>query len=79
MEKARFAAATEIPPPKRRLVNVDDVAALLSVSPSYVRRADDAGIMPRSVKMRRVKRWDLDLIHKWIDAGCPDCRRGWRP
>lgn len=56
----------------RRLLAVDDVAAMLGVSGRHVYRLSDAGRMPRPVKLGGAVRWDRLAIADWIAAGCPD-------
>jgi prophage regulatory protein len=57
--------------PDRRLLSVDDVAAMLSISGRHVYRLADAGRMPRPVKLGGAVRWDRLAIADWIAAGCP--------
>jgi excisionase family DNA binding protein len=61
--------------PDRRLLSVDDVAAMLSISGRHVYRLADAGRMPRPVKLGGAVRWDRLAIADWIAAGCPDTDR----
>lgn len=56
------------------LLNVDDVAALLSVSPRTVRRMADNGAMPRSLRLGSLIRWRRSDVDRWIADGCPSCR-----
>lgn len=57
------------------LLAVDDVAALLSVSPRTVRRMADSGAMPRPVKLSSLVRWRRADLDQWLAAGCPSCRQ----
>jgi len=63
------------------LMDVQAVAALLSVSTRTVRRLADSGQMPRPVKLGSLVRWRAETgdpftgVRDWIDAGCPSCRR----
>jgi excisionase family DNA binding protein len=56
----------------RRLLAVDDVAAMLGVSGRHVYRLADAGKMPRPFKLGGAVRWDRLAIADWIAAGCPE-------
>ncbi len=56
------------------LMTVDDVAALLTVSPRTVRRMADSGAMPRPVRLSSLIRWRRHEIDEWVQAGCPSCR-----
>ncbi|MFO0014077.1 MAG: helix-turn-helix transcriptional regulator [Planctomycetota bacterium] len=55
----------------RRLLAVDDVAAMLGVSGRHVYRLADGGRMPRPVKLGGAVRWDRQAIESWITNGCP--------
>lgn len=54
-----------------RLLDVDQVAELLSVSSRQVYRLADGGRMPRPLKLGGCCRWDRAAIEVWITAGCP--------
>jgi prophage regulatory protein len=64
------------PLPDRRLLNVDDVAAMLGVSGRHVYRLADAGKMPRPFKLGGAVRWDRLAIADWIASGCPQVSKG---
>ncbi len=55
----------------KRLIIVDEVAVILSVSPRQVYRMADADLMPRPMKLGGSNRWDLQVIEEWISRGCP--------
>ena len=57
---------------KKRLGDVKVVKEIMSVSCEHVRRLDDRGVMPKSIRLGRSIRWDLNAIEKWIADGCPD-------
>jgi len=63
------AAATPL------LLDVAEVARLLTCSKPHVRRLADAGRMPRPVKLGTLVRWKRAEIEQWLTAGCPDARR----
>lgn len=56
---------------EKRLLGVDDVAAMLGVSSRHVYRLADGGRMPRPVKLGGAVRWDRKAIETWIAEGCP--------
>ncbi len=56
-----------------RLLDVEGVATLLSVSARHVFRLSDAGRMPRPIKLGGSVRWDRSAIDKWIAESCPRC------
>ena len=54
-----------------RLLSVESVAQLLSVSVRHVWRLADGGKMPRPIKLGASVRWDRKSIETWIEEGCP--------
>ena len=60
---------------KSGLINADEVAKLLDVSPRMVWRLRDGGKMPKPVKVGSLVRWPRKQIEAWIDAGCPATER----
>lgn len=62
------------PAPDAALMTVDDVAALLAVSPRTVRRMADSGAMPPPVRLASLVRWRLADLDRWLADGCPSCR-----
>lgn len=57
------------------LLSVVRVATLLGCSIRTIYRLSDSGRMPRPVALGRLRRWDRNLIERWISSGCPDLRR----
>ena len=57
------------------LLDVRQVAALLTCSTRHVYRLTDAGRMPRPVNLGRLVRWRRAEIEAWIAEGCPPVRR----
>ncbi|MBI4583068.1 MAG: helix-turn-helix domain-containing protein [Planctomycetes bacterium] len=53
------------------LLDVEDVARLLTCSTRHVRRLADSGRMPRPLKIGALVRWRRGEIDAWIAAGCP--------
>jgi excisionase family DNA binding protein len=50
----------------RRLLKVDDVAALLSMSPSYVYKAARRGALPGAVYIGSALRFDSEALERWL-------------
>lgn len=57
------------------LIDANEVAGLLGVSPRMVWRLRDSGKMPRPTKIGSLVRWPRGLIKNWIEAGCPATER----
>jgi excisionase family DNA binding protein len=57
------------------LVDVADVAQMLSASERTVWRLADAGKIPAPVRIGRLVRWSRQAILAWIVAGCPSVRK----
>lgn len=54
------------------LINVNELAQMLSVSVRSLWRIHGAGGVPLSVRLGgRIVRWDKGEIFRWIEAGCP--------
>lgn len=58
-----------------QLLDVCDVAALLGLGVRTVWKHHDSGLLPRAVRIGGCVRWRRADIDKWINAGCPDCRK----
>lgn len=54
------------------MLNVKDVAKLLQCSVRHVWRMAEDGRMPGPCSLGRCQRWDVELLHLWIAAGCPN-------
>ena len=48
-----------------------EVAELLGISASMVRKLDRTGRMPRPLRLGTRKVWDLDELRRWSRAGAP--------
>ena len=57
-----------------KLLDVEQVAALLHCSTRHVYRLADAGAMPRPRHLGALVRWSRGEIEAWVAAGCPSCR-----
>ena len=60
------------------LLDVNQVASLLSCSARHVYRLADAGKMPRPVRLGALVRWSRTAVEDWIAKGCPSCRKAVR-
>lgn len=76
LESVRMNTSLSPPAPCVKLGDVRTVADKLGVSPRTVYRLADAGRMPQPLKLGSLVRWNLSQIDDWVDAGCPDCRKG---
>lgn len=52
------------------LLDVQQVAAMLSCSTRHVYRLADGGRMPRPMKLGSLCRWSKNAIDDWIAGGC---------
>lgn len=66
--------ATQHSVTEQRLVDVQDVARIMGISAKGVRRQVDAGQLPGVIRVGRLIRFDVQVIHSWISAGCPPLR-----
>ena len=60
------------------MLTVRDLAHLLQCSPRTVYRLNDAGHLPRPVRLGALLRWPRAAIETWIAQGCPNPDRGAR-
>ncbi|MCZ6654695.1 MAG: helix-turn-helix domain-containing protein [Planctomycetota bacterium] len=58
------------------LLNVQEVAAVLKVSPRTVYRLSDSRGMPRPYKLGALVRWSRVAVEEWVANGCPTCGEG---
>jgi excisionase family DNA binding protein len=58
-----------------RLGDVNTAALKLNLSAKTIRRMADAGKMPGVIRLGRLLRFDLCLLDRWIDQGCPPLHR----
>lgn len=56
------------------LLSVKKVASLCGCSGRHIRRLNDCGKMPRSIKLGALVKWNRTEILDWIAHGCPKCR-----
>ena len=59
------------------LIDVKEVARRLDLSERTVWRLHSAAKLPKAVSIGgKSKRWRIDEINAWVDAGCP-ARNAW--
>ena len=56
--------------PMELLITVDEVAAMLSLSPRTVWRRSSTGELPAPVRIGGSVRWRRSDIVQWVNAGC---------
>ncbi len=66
---------TATQPDGTELIDVREVARLLGCSARHARRMADRGAMPLPLRLSRLVRWRRRDIERWIEQGCPSCRR----
>ena len=59
---------------KPELIDAKEVAKMLGLSPRTVWRFNDAGRLPKPVKLGTLVRWPREQIEAWLAAGCPSRR-----
>ncbi len=57
------------------LIDVREVARMLSISERHIWRSEDRGLMPRGVRIGASVRWSRSALEKWINDGCPPVRK----
>lgn len=62
---------TIIPGAGPLLVSVKDLSRMLSTSERNIWRLDALGKIPAPLEIGRLRRWRVEEIHRWVDAGCP--------
>lgn len=54
-------------------VTDQEVAKLLQISQRHLWNLDrDGKIGPRPIRLGKSRRWPLDEVRDWLNAGCPD-------
>lgn len=56
-------------------ITLEELAELLRLSPRTIQRKLSAGEFPTPIRIGRSVRWQLAVIHKWIEDGCPVMKR----
>lgn len=63
--------APETPAPAALLIDIRDLAVLLSRSVASLERDQAAGRLPAPLYVGGSKRWRRMEIEEWVTAGCP--------
>lgn len=53
------------------LLDVTEVARLLSVSKNTIWKLRSTGDLPAPIRLGKLARWRRDEIEAWVRAGCP--------
>lgn len=53
------------------LITLEELAEVLHLSSRTLQRKLSAGELPTPIRIGRSIRWQLAVIHKWIQDGCP--------
>lgn len=69
-QNAIFAGAKP-PEDQGLLIDSQEAAKLLKVSPRTLWRMQTSGEMPAPIRLGRAVRWSAEVLKKWVDAGCP--------
>jgi excisionase family DNA binding protein len=64
-------AAEPIQADEALLTDAAGVARLLGVSKRHVQALDSSGRIPAGISLGRSRRWRVDEIRQWCEAGCP--------
>jgi predicted DNA-binding transcriptional regulator AlpA len=75
MEKTATPGPPGRPAGSPSLIDVRIIAARISSSTRTVWRLRDRGILPPSVNIGSLVRWNSEVIDAWIRQGCPPHRR----
>ena len=59
--------SSSVDPPASRMINVREVATILSISPRSVWRLVSRRELPQPLRFGRTVRWRLADIERWID------------
>ena len=57
--------------PTPLLVDIVELSRLLQRSPASLRRDEAHGRLPPAIRIGRSKRWRVDDIQAWVQAGAP--------
>lgn len=69
-QNAKFGAE-KLPEDQGLLIDYTEAAKLLKVSQKTVNRMHTTGKMPPPIRIRSALRWSLEVLKKWVEAGCP--------
>ena len=54
-----------------KLIDDEAVAAMLGCSTRHVARMARTGLMPKALRLGKLRRWSRPAIVEWVDRGCP--------
>lgn len=57
------------------LIDSREAMKLLKVSRKTLYTMQTTGKMPPPIRIGAAVRWSLDVLKKWVEAGCPACQR----
>jgi len=57
------------------MLTVRDVARMLNCSARTIYRLNDAGKMPKPVRLGGLVRWPRKTVESWITQGCPKAEK----
>lgn len=66
------------PQPNPTLIDFPEAARRLDISTRHLRRLVDAGRTPRPIRLGGSVRFNAAALGQWVEAGCPDLRKGGR-
>lgn len=53
------------------LLDAAEAARLLGVGRTTFYQFDLTGLVPRPVRLSKIRRWSRPELHRWVEAGCP--------
>lgn len=62
------------PSPAPLLTDLRGLTVLLSRSRASLERDIAAGRLPPALYLHGSRRWGIETIRRWVEAGCPDAR-----
>jgi hypothetical protein len=70
MTKTRTLPAVQ-PTPVHQVIGLADLAAHFELTSRGILKMVDAGRFSEPLRVGRRLRWRVDVLNKWIEAGCP--------
>ena len=62
-----------------KLLTIRQLSEVLNVGVRALARLQSSGKMPKPVRIGGSVRHRAEVVQEWLEAGCPDCRKGWKP
>jgi predicted DNA-binding transcriptional regulator AlpA len=53
------------------LLDSAEAARLLGIGRSTFYRLDVTGLVPRAIRLSKIRRWSRPELRRWVEAGCP--------